>query len=286
MITLAATLRAFFHVSEPAVLVTLVEAKGSTPREKGATMLVTAFADFGTIGGGQMEYLAIGEARRLIASGQRESQLDFPLGPTIGQCCGGHVRIALKLADAAALGELELSERQMRAGLRHVYLFGAGHVGFALAHAFAPMPLVLHVVETREGELAGLPQEARTHLTALPETVVSEAPAGSAFIVLTHDHALDFIITSAALERQDAAYVGLIGSSTKRASFASWHGREGHDKALLAPLVCPIGGSAVRDKRPEVIAALVAAEVIHALHAAPLHRQHRGEPSFGGKGEG
>jgi xanthine dehydrogenase accessory factor len=81
-------------------------------------------------------------------------------------------------------------------------------------------------------------------------------------LILTHDHALDFLIARAALARTDLAYVGMIGSATKRATFAHWLKREGEDDRLMTRLTLPIGGNAVRDKRPEVIAALVAAELL------------------------
>ena len=285
MTSLAATLSAFINVGELAVLVRLAEVKGSAPREPGASMLVTLCSTFGTIGGGQMEFLAIEEARRLIAKGEEEAVLEFALGPTIGQCCGGHVRIELNIANETTLRELEEEEKRERDSFAHVYLFGAGHVGLALAHALNPLPLMLHVVETRADELAGLPGNTAIHLTPLPEATVAQARPGSLFIVLTHDHALDFVIAAAALNRGDAAYVGLIGSATKKAAFASWFAQEGHDGARLSPLTCPIGGSAVHDKRPEIIAALVAAEIVGVLFGnasqdAPQQQDGEGKQSW------
>ena len=95
-----------------------------------------------------------------------------------------------------------------------------------------------------------------------------DAPSGAAFIVLTHDHALDFLIVSEALKRDDAAYVGLIGSATKRAVFARQWREAGGEDACFDVLVCPIGGAHLRDKRPSVIAALTVAEVMAALSLA------------------
>ena len=98
----------------------------------------------------------------------------------------------------------------------------------------------------------------------MPEAVVRDAPAGSAFVVLTHDHALDFLITAEALARNDASYVGMIGSKTKRATFRNWLTREVGRPDIFERLVCPVGGTAVKDKRPTVIAALAAAEIMVA----------------------
>src|SRR5690606_15058862 len=109
-------------------------------------------------------------------------------------------------------------------------------------------------------------------LTAMPEPVLRDAPAGSSFVVLTHDHALDFLIVAEALRRTDAAYVGMIGSKTKRATFRNWLSREIGRPELFENLVCPIGGTAVKDKRPSVIATLAAAEIMTAALASTGHK--------------
>jgi xanthine dehydrogenase accessory factor len=111
-----------------------------------------------------------------------------------------------------------------------------------------------------------MPETVEARLTPMPEAVVREAPAGSAFAILTHDHALDFLIVAEALKRNDAAYVGMIGSKTKKATFKSWFLKSADgSEAEFNHLVSPIGGNAVKDKRPPVIAALAAAEIMTAL---------------------
>jgi xanthine dehydrogenase accessory factor len=148
----------------------------------------------------------------------------------------------------------------------HVYVFGAGHVGRALADALALLPVQAHVMDTRPELLDGLPDGVEAKAVALPEAVVRGAPQGSAYVILTHDHALDFLIAAEALKRADAPYVGMVGSRSKRARFASWYRSTGGDGRLLERLVLPIGGAAfaggIGDKRPEVIAALAAAEIL------------------------
>ena len=264
--SLAKSLEAFLGTAGKVVLVDVREAAGSTPREAGAWMLVSTDAIYGTIGGGQLEFMAIDRARQMIAGTGSIDLLDVPLGPEIGQCCGGRVRIDLTLADQAL--RAEVSERAARADalLPHAYLFGGGHVGRALAETLALLPLKVTVVETRADAVGDLPESVEVELTAVPEEAVRAAPAGSAFIVLTHDHALDFLIVAEALARRDAAYVGMIGSRTKRATFVSWYRKEaGGGEEAAARLVCPIGGADVKDKRPAVIAALAAAEVMRGL---------------------
>lgn len=264
----AAALRAFFAASPAVALVEVTDAKGSTPREKGAWMLVSPTAIHGTIGGGQLEFMAIDRARALLKSEEPSHpvNLDIPLGPEIGQCCGGRVGVGIRPVDEPFRDDLTAAAEAEDARRPHVYLFGGGHVGRALAAAFSLLPVETIVVETRADALEGVPEEVATRLTPVPEEMVREAPAGAAFVVLTHDHALDFLIVAEALKRDDAAYVGMIGSKTKKATFRSWYLKTaGGSEEAFARLVSPIGGDAVKDKRPAVIAALAAAEIVTAL---------------------
>jgi xanthine dehydrogenase accessory factor len=278
---------AFLGKSPAAALVEVAEAKGSTPRERGAWMLVSPGATFGTIGGGQLEFMAIARAREAMTAppfppatetgrggpigaadrgGGDAFSLDIPLGPEIGQCCGGRVELSIRHVDAGLRDELIATATAEDVAYPDVYLFGGGHVGHALASALSLLPLKVSIVETRADALEGMPETVIRKLTPMPEEAVRAAPSGSAFVVLTHDHALDFLIVAEALKRPDAAYVGMIGSKTKKATFKSWFLKTaGGTDEEYARLVSPIGGSSVRDKRPAVIAALAAAEIMTAL---------------------
>ncbi|MGI0528293.1 xanthine dehydrogenase accessory protein XdhC [Rhizobium giardinii] len=265
-------IRDFLRREPDCVLVEVTGAAGSTPRDIAAWMLVSAESLFGTVGGGQLEYMAIDHARRALRRGVPAEAMTIPLGPEIGQCCGGRVDLSFTPATAdVAASLIARSDREM-AERPHVYVFGAGHVGDALARALSLVPVRTVLVDTREQELAASKaQGIETCLTAMPEAVVRDAPAGSSFVILTHDHALDFLIAAEALRRDDAAYVGMIGSKTKRFTFKNWLAREIGRPELFGRLICPIGGGAVRDKRPAVIAALAAAEIITAtLNYAPV----------------
>ena len=225
-------------------------------------MVIAADAVAGTIGGGALEYMVIGRARQALRDDEEPGGLDIPLGPEIGQCCGGRVEVSMRRVtpnDAKALAARLQAEE---AALPHVYLFGSGHVGKALATALAALPLSVHVVDTRPDELTDLPPNVDAKAVPMPEAVVRSAPLGSSYVILTHDHALDFMIAAEALKRTDAPYVGMVGSKTKRAKFASWFAGEGGDRAALARLVLPIGDLGLVDKRPEVIAVLAAAEIM------------------------
>ena len=245
------------------VLIRIVEAKGSTPRDDDALMLVSQPSIFGTIGGGRLELEAIDRARAILAGASAEP-MALPLGPAIGQCCGGHVTLSFEIIPPSRFAEIEALVEAEDARDPEVWLFGGGHVGRALTKALLLLPVRIHVVETRPDELDQTPPGATRHLTALPESLVNTIAPGSAVVVLTHDHALDFLIVSAALARSDLAQVGMIGSETKRATFEKQFVREGGDKEQLSKLICPIGRK-LTDKRPAVIAATVAADIIAAL---------------------
>jgi len=258
----SAELQSFVVAHRSAIVAELIGVRGSSPREAGAFMVVAADALIGTIGGGSLEYMVTARARQALRDGIEPGGLDVPLGPEIGQCCGGRVEVALRVMTPAQSAELVARLKGLEARLPHVYLFGSGHVGKALARALAALPLNVHVIDTRPDELRDLPPGVNGRAVAMPEAVVRAAPQGSAYAILTHDHALDFLIAAEALKRTDSPYVGMVGSKTKRARFSSWYLSEGGDREALRRLVLPIGSFGLVDKRPEVIAALAAAEIM------------------------
>jgi xanthine dehydrogenase accessory factor len=245
----------------------ITRVQGSSPRDEGAEMFVTATAMAGSIGGGQAEWQTLLRARDLLAQGNIRDTLDIALGPEIGQCCGGRVTVELaRLSDAQRVAHLARLDAPQHP---HVLILGAGHVGRALARIMATLPCRTLLIDTRPTELALAPIGVETRLTPLPEAEIAAAPPASAYLVTTHDHGLDFLLTLAALRRNDAAYVGLIGSATKRARFERFAREHGAGQSAHA-LVCPIGAGALGDKRPEVIALMTAQEIFNSLrNAAP-----------------
>lgn len=268
------SLAGFLDGAKPVILIEIESVKGSSPREAGTFMLVSPDEIWQTIGGGQFEYMAIDHARAMLSGKTQANSMDIPLGPEIGQCCGGRTLLRFTEVNDTVAAELKARLEQENRAQPAVFIFGAGHVGKALAQTFSLLPVSISIIETRQSELHDLPDGVTTHLSAMPEAIITVVPAGSAVIIVTHDHALDFLIAKQALARADLAYVGMIGSKTKRATFAHWIERESDADASvnLERLTLPIGGSTVKDKRPAIIAALVAAEVLHALHrsAAPV----------------
>ena len=171
----AIELERFLTAYPLAVVAELTRVRGSSPRAQGTFMVIAAEALIGTIGGGALEYMVIGRARQALRDDEEPEGLDIPLGPEIGQCCGGRVELSIRHVDAALRGELVAMATSEDAAHPHVYLFGGGHVGHALASALSLLPLKVTIVETRADALEGMPDAVTTRLTPVPEEAVRAA---------------------------------------------------------------------------------------------------------------
>ena len=259
---LLGTARAWLAAGRAAMEVQVLEAKGSVPRGAGTRMLVAADAVAGTIGGGHLELKAIAHARELLAAGQTEAQdRHYPLGPALGQCCGGALSLRTRPLDAAALaawpGEAPLFTLQ---------LYGAGHVGRAIVRLLEGLNCRVQWIDEREAEFPAGPSAAHIKRVCVEpvQAEVALAPAQAFYLVLTHSHDLDMAITEAILRRADFAYLGLIGSATKRARFLRRFEDRGVGADVLARITCPIGVPGIAGKEPEVIAVAAVAQLLQA----------------------
>lgn len=246
----------------PCVLVNVEQVKGSTPRNIDAFMLVNEKESIGTIGGGNLEFMAIEHARKMIVNNEIKLELDIALGEKNNQCCGGRVKINLRILDKNLTDELIKKAKKQEADLPHIYLFGAGHVGKALANLLAQMPYNTMLIDSRPNVMNDIPAIIKTKLTPLPEMIIKEAKANSVFVVFAHDHSIDFLLMEEILNRNDFCFAGMIGSKTKRKKFENFYIRNGGKKPLLKKMICPIGGDEIVDKRPSIIAALTLAQII------------------------
>ncbi len=232
---------------EACVLVTIAAARGASPREAGAKMLVRRDGGFaGTIGGGRLEHRALARAAELMAAGVTQPVLErIARGPALGQCCGGEVTLLLEPFGGAAL---------------RVALFGAGPVGRAVIDVLAGLPVAVDWIDSRADAFPpSLPPGMRAIHADPPQDEVADLVPGSAVVIMTHGHDLDLAIAAAALARGVFAYVGVIGSETKAARF----------RARLAPraldpgkLRCPIGIPGLDTKHPRAVAIALAAELL------------------------
>ncbi|WP_293393999.1 xanthine dehydrogenase accessory protein XdhC [Nevskia sp.] len=159
-------------------------------------------------------------------------------------------------------------------GALPVYLYGAGHVGQALVPVLAGLPYAVRWIDTRAELLpADVPDNVTPLCTAFPLQTLREAAPGTHYIVMTHDHALDYALCRAILERGDAAFVGVIGSHSKGARFRSRLARDGLSAAQIAPLVCPIGIEGIPSKLPAAIAVGIAAQLLQLAAASRAELQ-------------
>lgn len=313
---------------EAAVLVTVARAEGSVPREAGTKMLVTRDTARHTIGGGHLEWKAIEIARQLLKDGSHLSHARrlerLPLGPSLGQCCGGAVTLAFERLDIADLGWITSLAKRVAAGhatvrsiafgpspdpvmlsepeadvtradcllwstgdvslmtetiAPHTFaveLFGTSHAALALVRVLATLPCRVRWVNASDAPfpsaeaLAGIGNLAVDAREA-PEQAVAEAAPHSYFVVMTHDHAFDFVLAQHVLRRADYAYFGMIGSKSKRVQFEQRLAASGIDPAQTARMRCPIGVEGIVNKAPETIAISVAAQILQVvdMHAAP-----------------
>lgn len=338
MTELLDAIRSALEAQGRCLLVTIAQIKGSTPRESGAKLVVWEGGFAGSIGGGQLEYAALKEARRRLAkaepSGPHVERV--ALGPSLGQCCGGSATLLMETIDESAkewLGPLldmlaaerpaalvsaldgpvvaktvvepisskgaalpePIAESALHLlahadprcqiekdgdGLRYLIeppppwlpsllLFGAGHVGQALAPLLAGLPFRTRWIDERP---TIFPEEPPPGLTLAPSPVpaslVDEAPASSYYLVMTHSHARDLEVCERVLQRGDFAYLGLIGSATKRARFERRFRDLGLDESRIAGLTCPIGIEGISGKSPAEIAVAVAAQLLQRRELA------------------
>jgi xanthine dehydrogenase accessory factor len=241
----------------PCALVTVTNVRGSAPREPGARLIVAeGKLAWGTIGGGNLEHLAIEHALELLADPEPTSEsVVYPLSEKAGQCCGGEVTLFYEAWPWRR---------------RHVVVFGAGHVGQALG-ALAPwLRADVRLIDPRSEDELQPPVPADAPYDVLfvdaPEAEIDELPADACVLVMTHSHALDLEVLVRAIPRR-FPYLGLIGSERKWARFRARLAQRGFTDEDLATVRCPIG-LARTSKEPRAIAVSTAAELLEVLEAA------------------
>jgi len=238
------------------VLITIIGVTGSTPRNSGTKMVVSLNDTFDTIGGGHLEYKAIKQAKKLLLE-NKDCQLieHFQLGSQLGQCCGGNASILFECFAANTV---------------HIAVFGAGHVGQALIPVLAGLPCHVTWVDNRESQFPVNCQQY-ANVTKL----ISDDPAGEVaamasntlYVVMTHNHQLDFDISLAALKREDFHYLGLIASDTKWRRFQQRYKHREIKPSLVEQMNCPIGLEQVVGKLPMEVAISVAGQLIESYQA-------------------
>ena len=281
-------------------LVVVSDIKGSAPRERGAMMLVNRNQIHGSIGGGELEYQAIHLARTYQPGTAFERQIrSYPLGPSLGQCCGGHVKIMYEWYSPADLPALTLLAEQASGYSLHetatqipprfiahppeqepdtacvlpltkqshdVFIYGAGHVGRAVVKLACHLDCQIFWVDTDDDRF---PETAPPGVTKLParqpQTLAAHAPDTAIHLVMTYSHQLDYDLISTVLSTGRFARCGLIGSATKAARFRKRLQESGLAAEQINRLTCPIGIHQVRGKKPLQVALSVTAQLSNWL---------------------
>ncbi|KEQ16781.1 xanthine dehydrogenase accessory protein XdhC [Endozoicomonas numazuensis] len=243
------------HSGRSGVLVTILGSAGSAPRKSGSKMLVTKEHSFDTVGGGHLEFLLINKARELMSSGQTEPVMEhFPLGPKLGQCCGGSVSVILEPI----------------AGCRfNIAVFGAGHIGKAMIHVLSPLDCQIIWIDNRP-ELfpQTLPINVNRVISEKPEEEVALLPEETFVLVVTHNHQLDYAIAEQTLKRSDNPWLGVIGSETKANRFRQRLEHKGFKQNQIEHMRCPVGLSNVGGRQPAEIAIAIAGEILSVKNGA------------------
>ncbi|WP_316015685.1 xanthine dehydrogenase accessory protein XdhC, partial [Roseobacter sp. HKCCA0434] len=188
----------------------------------------------------------------MLAEGARAATRSVPLGPSLGQCCGGHVDLEFERFETPPA---------IAPAPTPLWLYGAGHVGRAVVAAFAPLSFAITWVDDAPDRFpAKIPDHATPLMAADPAAAVPRAPDDAVHVVMSYSHAIDLAICHAVLSRR-FAHLGLIGSDTKAARFRSRLAALGHDGATIARLTCPIGDRSL-GKEPGAIAIGLASRLL------------------------
>ncbi|MFM7802621.1 MAG: xanthine dehydrogenase accessory protein XdhC [Limnohabitans sp.] len=247
------------------VLVKVVRTQGSVPRDSGSWMAVFKHTLVGTIGGGHLEFQAVALAKDALEGRAALPGLQtVPLGPALGQCCGGVVQLEYRLVSGS---DSESLREELRPALQPVALFGGGHVGRALVRVLSDLPFALRWIDSRDEVFPStLPEQVIAEHSDPVHAAVADLVPGSKVLIMSFSHAEDLDILAACLTRlrtsADLPYVGLIGSDSKWARFRHRLEARGFGAQDFAHVTTPIGMSGIESKLPEVIAVSVAAQLL------------------------
>lgn len=233
------------------ITVQVQRTQGSAPRDAGTAMRVFVDHQIGTIGGGALEFEACAIARTMLANGTETLERVMPLGPDLGQCCGGVVTLRFARNAQIASGDGPA-----------LWIWGAGHVGRAVAGVFAPLqdrPITL--IDTTAARMpVDFPDGVSPLVAADMVRAVKHASMGADHLIMTYSHDIDLALCDALL-RRDFGSVGLIGSDTKWARFRRRLHGMGHAPEQIARIACPIGDPSL-GKHPQAIALGVATAML------------------------
>ncbi len=241
----------------------LIKTEGSVPRETGTYMLISSKYIFGSIGGGQLEFDIINKSKNILEKNTifKEQIINIPLGPAIGQCCGGYTQI--KITKHKNGKECFLNEKKINDNFENLYVFGAGHIGREICMKSIDLDFNINLIDSREDFIKNKIHKKVTNIFAkYPWLIVKNLPKNSYFLVLTHSHSHDFNIINELLNYNNYKFAGLIGSKTKMKRFQNRLLKLNHDISKINNIECPIGIKSITSKKPPQIAISIIARLL------------------------
>ncbi len=214
---------------------------------------------------------ASGVAPFVIASRQDARNLPLPLARLIGDMMSGLTPIKPQLLTQPG-GSYWVVPAAKPAPV--IFLYGAGHVGRAVIQTASALDWDIHWVDTDAGRFPENIPSGITRIIASDMTrIAMAAPAQSYHIIMTYSHALDLELCDVLLARSDHAYIGVIGSKTKRARFLSHLSARGLGDVARRDLICPIGIDGLDGKEPAIIAVSLVADLARRVSGAQQTQQ-------------
>ena len=236
---------------QPVALVTITKVLGSAPCKVGSKMIVCEDKSFfGTIGGGKLEFQVIDEAVKSILK-NTILEYTYTLGPEFEQCCGGKVELIIEPMNQSP----------------ELYVFGAGHIGVEICSILKNTPFQINLLDTRKNWKETLSLDPSINFISCDFDLYKQKVSWSSncyVVILTHDHKLDFEITALALH-SETAYIGLIGSKTKKNKFNNLLKNELNYEKGISEVHCPIGID-LGGNSPKEIAISIAAELLKEFY--------------------
>ena len=263
-------------IKDNIILAKIIKTKGSVPRNENVSMIISASNQFGTIGGGELEYQVIKESKDLLNNLEcNQKIIELPLGPRLGQCCGGFVKIEISKFKN---GKKFLLKHNLKEHIinqnQNLYIFGAGHVANALLSKLDGVGFNIFVIDSRENFVKRINSDYIFSILAKdPTVIIKNAPSKSYYLVLTHSHQLDLSICNSILKKNDFTFIGLIGSKTKKTRFTKRLIEIGYEENLINKIECPIGIKSIEGKEPDIIAISIIARLLE--HKSSLSKKEK-----------
>ena len=252
-------------IKKNVILATIIKAKGSVPRNENVSMVISSSMQFGTIGGGELEYQITRESKSLLNTlNYNQKIIELPLGPSLGQCCGGFVKIQLnKFKNGKDLLLKNNLKEQIISKNQNLYIFGAGHVAKALLSKLDGVGFNIFVIDSRENFISKINADyVFPILSKEHNVIIKNTPSKSYYLIMTHSHQLDLTICDLLLKKNDYEFIGLIGSKTKKTRFTKRLIEIGYDQKSINNIECPIGINSIKGKEPDVIAISIIARLL------------------------